>query len=79
MTPADELEVARTKLKALKAYEAWKVGQLLPLVERLAREGCRAEEFDQRLDTLRMDVQDEVQRVLRAVTIRALKDGAFFR
>jgi hypothetical protein len=77
MTPANELEIAKTKLRALRLYEQWKVGQLLPLVQKWAGEGCSAEAIDRRLDTFKESAQGEMQIVLRAVTIHGLQRGAF--
>ena len=70
-----ELEITRTKHRALKVYAEWKFGQLLPLVQRWANEGHTNREIERRLDAFKLTAQEEMKMVLRAVTVYCLKNG----
>jgi hypothetical protein len=71
--PAD---VARVKGLALEAYVKWKIKQLLPIATQWALDGADIAEIERRLDRLQGEVREEGERVLRCVTVEALKDGA---
>jgi hypothetical protein len=71
--PAD---VARVKGLALEAYVKWKILQLLPIATQWALDGADLAEIQRRLERMRGEVRDEGERVLRCVTVEALKDGA---
>lgn len=74
---ANRQEIIRAKQMALLAYREWKDARLEPLVERWVAEGCDPAEIAERLDAYVGEVREEAARVLRLVTLAALRDGAF--